>query len=93
MTKTEHIRLKNWRLKVLRYADDRPRNVSRTCRHFGISRHTPYKWRGRPLRPGTGAAPLTAGHAPRGRQQDPAPATALSFLEIPSVPDVDAHKA
>lgn len=47
MTKAEQIRLKNWRLKVLRHAAERPRYVSRTCRYFGISRHTFYKWRRR----------------------------------------------
>ena len=47
MTKTEQIRLKTWRLKVLRYAAERPRNVARTCRHFGISRRAFYKWKQR----------------------------------------------
>ena len=47
MTKTEQIRLKTWRLKVLQYAAERPRNVARTCRHFGISRRAFYKWKQR----------------------------------------------
>ena len=47
MTKTEQIRLKTWRLKVLHYAAERPRNVARTCRHFGISRRAFYKWKQR----------------------------------------------
>ena len=37
MTKTEQIRLSNWRFKVLQQAAD-SRRVARTCRHFGISR-------------------------------------------------------
>ena len=47
MTKTEQIRLKTWRLKVLQRAAERPRNVARTCRHFGISRRAFYKWKQR----------------------------------------------
>ncbi len=47
MTKTEQIRLKTWRLKVLQHAAERPRNVARTCRHFGISRRAFYKWKQR----------------------------------------------
>lgn len=47
MTKTEQTRLKTWRLRVLQYAAERPRNVARTCRHFGISRRAFYKWKQR----------------------------------------------
>jgi len=47
MTKTEQTRLQTWRLRVLQYAAERPRNVARTCRHFGISRRAFYKWKQR----------------------------------------------
>ena len=52
-------------------AQDEPRNVARTCRHFGISRKAFYKWkrrydrarRRRPVRPAADAAPVAARHA------------------------------
>src|SRR5262245_8030553 len=44
MTNAEQTRLMNWRLKVLRHASEVTQNVARTCRHFGISRPTLYKW-------------------------------------------------
>jgi transposase-like protein len=48
MTKATQTRMVNWRLKVLRHASEVTQNVARTCRHFGISRQTFYKWeRGR----------------------------------------------
>jgi transposase InsO family protein len=47
MTKTEQNRLLAWRLKVLREAGAEPRNVAPTCRHFGLSRKTFYKWKAR----------------------------------------------
>ncbi len=47
MTKTDHARLVAWRMKVLHYAADGPRRVAQTCRHFGISRPTFYKWKKR----------------------------------------------
>jgi len=47
MTKAEQARLSAWRLKILEYADQRPRNVARACRHFGISRQAFYKWKKR----------------------------------------------
>ena len=43
MNKTEQARLANWRLKLLQRAED-ARNVARTCRHYGLSRKTYYKW-------------------------------------------------
>jgi ACT domain-containing protein len=43
MTKTDKDRLTTWRFKVLWPAEERVRNVARTCRHFGISRKTFYK--------------------------------------------------
>jgi transposase InsO family protein len=47
MTKTEQVRLVSWRLKVLQHANEGDRRVAQTCRHFGISRKTFYKWRKR----------------------------------------------
>ena len=44
MTKHEQTRLTQWRMKVLRHANEVTQNVSRTCRHFGISRQSFYKW-------------------------------------------------
>jgi transposase InsO family protein len=46
MTKSEQMRLSSWRLKIL-LAGTGARNVARTCRHFGISRKTFYKWKQR----------------------------------------------
>jgi hypothetical protein len=47
MNKNEQNRLVAWRLKLLREAGDVPRGVAQTCRHFGLSRKTFYKWRAR----------------------------------------------
>jgi transposase InsO family protein len=47
MTKAEQVRLTAWRFKVLQRAEDEGRSVARTCRHFGISRKTFYKWKKR----------------------------------------------
>jgi len=47
MTKAEHTRLVTWRFKVLQQAAERSRNIARTCRHFGLSRKTFYKWKRR----------------------------------------------
>jgi transposase InsO family protein len=47
MTKSEQARLTAWRLKILRHATESTRGVARTCRHFGISRPTFYKWKQR----------------------------------------------
>jgi len=47
MTKAEQARLVAWRLRVLKYAQDGPRQVAHACRHFGISRPTFYKWKKR----------------------------------------------
>ena len=46
MTKTEQLRVTIWRSKVLQHATTIG-NVSRTCRRFGISRKSFYKWRRR----------------------------------------------
>jgi transposase InsO family protein len=47
MTKTEQFRALAWRLKLMREASARPRNVAQACRHFGLSRNAFYKWKAR----------------------------------------------
>jgi transposase InsO family protein len=47
MTKAEQTRLSSLRLKVMQRATAGARSVARTCRHFGISRKTFYKWKRR----------------------------------------------
>ena len=47
MTKAEQTRLMAWRFRVLQRASEASRNVARTCRHFGLSRKTFYKWKRR----------------------------------------------
>jgi transposase InsO family protein len=47
MTKAEQARLLAWRLKIFQHASKGSRRVSHTCRHFGISRKTFYKWKKR----------------------------------------------
>ena len=47
MNKNEQNRVVAWRLKLLRQADEMPRCVAQTCRHFGLSRKTFYKWKAR----------------------------------------------
>jgi transposase-like protein len=47
MTKAEHLRLVSWRSKILQHAAAESRSVAQTCRHFGISRKTYYKWQRR----------------------------------------------
>lgn len=47
MTKAEQTRLQAWRLKMMQYAGDHSRGVTRACRHFGISRQAFYKWQQR----------------------------------------------
>jgi transposase InsO family protein len=47
MTKTEQIRARGWRLRVLQEASHGQRSVAKTCRHFGISRQAFYRWKRR----------------------------------------------
>jgi len=47
MTKAEQARQVTWRLKILQHAGDGKRQVAQTCRYFGISRKTFYKWQKR----------------------------------------------
>jgi transposase-like protein len=51
MNKNEQNRVVAWRLKLLRQASDLPRGVAQTCRHFGLSRKTFYKWVRTPATP------------------------------------------
>ncbi len=44
MTEHEQRRLVNHRLAVLQHAEEVTGNVARTCRYYGISRQTFYKW-------------------------------------------------
>jgi transposase InsO family protein len=44
MTKVEQVRLVTWRSKILQCAAGGNRTVAQTCRYFGISRKTYYKW-------------------------------------------------
>ena len=47
MTKLERLRAVTWRHRMLQRAAAAPRGVAQTCRYFGISRKTFYKWKGR----------------------------------------------
>ena len=47
MTKAEQVRLVTWLSKILQHALGEKRTVSQTCRFFGISRKTYYKWANR----------------------------------------------
>mgnify|MGYP006150834079 CR=1 FL=1 len=47
MTKLERLRAVTWRHRMLQRAAAAPRGVAETCRHFGISRKTFYKWKRR----------------------------------------------
>ena len=44
MTEQEQQRLVNHRLAVIRHAEEVTGNVAKTCRYYGISRQTFYKW-------------------------------------------------
>ena len=47
MTERDQRRIVNHRLAVLQHAGEVTGNVSQTCRYFGISWPTFYKWRNR----------------------------------------------
>jgi transposase len=64
MTKAEQTRLIAWRLRLLRQGDACPRTVARTCRYFGVSRKTFYKWKQRRTQHGD-AGLADRSHAPR----------------------------
>ena len=61
MTKVEQARVVAWRLKILRYSRGEPRQVSRTCRHFGVSRTMFYRWKRRFEAHGEAAWPTARG--------------------------------
>jgi transposase InsO family protein len=68
MTKAEQTRLLTWRFKLLQQAGESSRRVARTCRHFGISRKTFYKWKKRFLAHGEAGLcdrPRTPHRSPR----------------------------
>jgi transposase InsO family protein len=68
MTKAEQARIVAWRLRILRWAQDEPRHVARTCRHFGISRTAFYRWKRRfdaHGEAGLGDRPRTPQRSPR----------------------------
>ena len=87
MTKAEQVRLVTWRSKILQHAAGENRTVAQTCRHFGISRKTYYKWANRQRTHGDAglcdrarvAATIPARHAARGREQDSVSAPAVSL--------------
>ncbi len=47
MNTREAVRRQKWRLRIIRHAGEESKNVRYTCRHFGISPQTYYKWFGR----------------------------------------------
>jgi transposase InsO family protein len=87
MTTAQQARLVAWRLKILQWGGDQPRSVAQTCRYFGISRPTFYKWKkrfeahggGRVRRPVPNTAPLAPRHQSGGGQQNLVSARALSL--------------
>jgi transposase InsO family protein len=67
MDTSQQRRLVHWRTKILHHAAD-SQNVALTCRHFGISRNTFYKWRARYQKHGEAGLcdrPRTPNHCPR----------------------------
>lgn len=47
MSEKEINRLHQWRLGIIRHAEEVSHNVAKTCRYFGISRSIYYRWYGR----------------------------------------------
>lgn len=39
MTKAQQARIMAWRLRILQWTEGEPRQVARTCRHFGYERN------------------------------------------------------
>ena len=74
MTKGEQARLVAWRLKVLGRAEESTRGVAQTCREFGWSRKTFYKWKKRyAARAMPPRSPISRAHPdarPRATSQD-----------------------
>ena len=44
MTEREQQRLANHRLAIIRHAEEVTGNVAQTCRYYGITRQTFYRW-------------------------------------------------
>jgi len=62
-----------WRFKILQRAAEASRNVASTCRHFGISRKTFYKWKRRHGEHGAAGLcdrPRTPHRSPRATQPE-----------------------
>ena len=73
MTKGEQRRLVAWRWRLLSQASEGSRGVAGTCRHFGISRKTFYKWKKRLTQDGVAALcdrPRTPHKHPRATAPD-----------------------
>jgi transposase InsO family protein len=81
MTKAEQARLTAWRFKVLQQAQDEGRSVARTCRHFGISRKTFYKWKKRYQTHGA-AGLCDRSRAPHGSPRATPPAVVSKILYL-----------
>jgi transposase InsO family protein len=81
MTKTEQARLVAWRLRVLQHASDGPRQIAQTCRHFGLSRPTFYKWKKR-YEAHAAAGLCDRSHAPRHSPRATPPAVVSKILYL-----------
>lgn len=44
MSGAEMIRNQRWRLVIIRHVEEITQNVAKTCRYYGISRITFYRW-------------------------------------------------
>ena len=91
MTKAEQTRLVTWRMKVLEHAGSGTRQVAQTCRHFGLSRKTFYKWKKRYETGGAAAVcdrPSTPHRSPRAtpRHARSSARSCISGSTITSVP-------
>src|SRR5678815_2305221 len=73
MTKDQQRRLTAWRWRLLTHASEGSRSVAQTCRHFGLSRKTFYKWKKRLTQDGVAALcdrPRTPLRSPRATAPD-----------------------
>ena len=91
MTKAEHLRLVTWRFKILQHGTAERRTVAQTCRYFGISRKTFYKWQGRFKTRGEAGLsdrPRAAHHSPGPRRL---PSSARSCIYASSITSAPAE--
>ena len=73
MIEREHLRIVAHRLAVLRHAEEVTRNVSLTCRYYGITRTCFYRWRRRYAQQGEGGLRDRSSrprHSPRATSAD-----------------------